>query len=113
DADDEQRPELRKKTRAALQRLVRGGMYCAIVTRDKHQLAAVQVWFDDKRHRDYLLCYRPTWTNGKARREGGWAALSVADVPAAGGLDLRKPAHVERLEKALLKLDLAGLDVTG
>jgi DNA invertase Pin-like site-specific DNA recombinase len=104
-ADPAERDELRRKTQAALRRLVKE-MYCVIVTSKENKLVAVQCWFDDTRHRDFLICHRPRWSNGKARREGGWWARSLADAGKFSKLDLRDQAHAARLEKALARLDL-------
>jgi hypothetical protein len=44
--------------------------------------------------------------NGKARREGGWWARSLAEVAAPGDLDLRDPKQALALARDLEKIDL-------
>jgi hypothetical protein len=75
------------------------------------RLCAVQIWFaDGRRHRDYLIHYRPPAARAK-ERGGLWQAVAFAGVAGVGDLDLRQRDHAAKLEKALLALDLdAGAD---
>ena len=100
--------DARIRLRSALRRMV-DSIWLLVVPRGHDRLAAVQIWFaDGKRHRDYLILHRPPRSNGKARKEGGWWARSLASVVKPGDLDLRKPAHAARLEKALAAVDVDG-----
>jgi DNA invertase Pin-like site-specific DNA recombinase len=77
-----------------------------IVKRGSMILNALQVFFVGGACRSYLLAYRPG-CNGRKRE---WSARSFATVGVGeADLDLRKPAHAKRLERALTSLDLAAL----
>lgn len=102
--------DARLRLRGVLRRLVEE-IRLLVVPRKTNRLAAVQVWFAGKgRCRTYLVLYRRPQSNGVVRKEGGWWARSFADVAAPDGLDLRDPGHARRLEAALARLDLTGLD---
>jgi DNA invertase Pin-like site-specific DNA recombinase len=96
-ADPEEREELRRKTRAALKRVV-SSIWLLIVPRDHCRLCAVQVFFvGGQRHRDYLILA------GK----GGWSARSIGPEITGGlELDLRQKSHAARLKKVLMKVEL-------
>ncbi|MBI1915633.1 MAG: recombinase family protein [Planctomycetes bacterium] len=89
DAEDEDRDLLRKKTRAALRRLV-SEMRVLIVPRGAERLIAVRVYLATGIDRDYLI---RTWSASRCR-EGGWQCRSVlvADAAPLGlAVDLRDP----------------------
>jgi DNA invertase Pin-like site-specific DNA recombinase len=100
DAAAEDLPELRRKTRAAIKRIV-SSIYVLIVPRGKgrERLVAVQVWFTTGRRRDYLIFNRAAGY----RRPGGWSCRSMTEATA---LDLRRRDHAARLEKVLAALPL-------
>jgi DNA invertase Pin-like site-specific DNA recombinase len=110
--------DARLRLRSALRRMI-DTIMTLVVARGKYRLAAVQIWFtpnkDGKqrrrkqRRRDYLILAHPARGNGKATVPARWWCRSFADVIQAGDLDLRDRGHAERLERALLKLDLSGL----
>jgi hypothetical protein len=91
--------DFRVRLRAALRRIVTG-IWCLFVTRGRHRLAAVQIWFEGGGHRDYAILYDPPHGNGAASRPGLTQVLSFADV-GAGNRDLRKPADVKKVEALL------------
>lgn len=118
-APAEQRADLRRRLKARLPQLVARVMVL-VVPRGRDRLCAVQVWFHNKRHRDYLILHKPrevtggnefalTDTGTWARVGGGGWARSLATVAKAGELDLRKPDHAKRLEKVLSTMDLPEL----
>jgi hypothetical protein len=94
----------RLRLRTALRQIVEG-VFLLIIRRGRSRLAAVQMWFaGGKRHRDYLVFYRPP----RANAGGQWWVRSLASVAAPGDLDLRRQADVAQLAKALLAVDLEG-----
>jgi hypothetical protein len=95
---------LRLRLRLVIRRLVEDARVL-VVRKRSWQLCAVQMHFDGGSRRDFLIANQPA----AYRRKGGWWARSLADVSQLGPLDLRRPAHVNRLEKALLMLDLDAL----
>jgi hypothetical protein len=99
DADDPE--DVRLRLRAVLCRLV-DKIWVLIVRRGSYRLAAAQVHFAGGKWRDYLIVHQ---TAG-FRRQGGWEPLSPPTLAGQGALDLSKPAHVARLEKALLAMPL-------
>jgi DNA invertase Pin-like site-specific DNA recombinase len=101
--------DVRLKLRSLLRGLV-SQIQILAVGRGRDRLAAVQVYFIDDGHRDYLILSRPPMGGSNGfNRPGGWWARSLADAAALGDLDLRRPAHVKAMEKVLLELDLARL----
>jgi DNA invertase Pin-like site-specific DNA recombinase len=101
--------DARLRLRAALRRIVEG-IRLLVVPRGRDRLAAVQIWFAGaKRHRDYLIYYRPTRFNGKVSYAGGWRSRSLAGVVRPGELDLRKREHAEDLAARLAGLDMQTL----
>lgn len=109
EADERERDGLRRRVKAAIRRLVES-VWVLIIPRGHERLVAVQVWFAaSQRRRDYLVYYRPPHKDFGGRAEEHLRACSLADLPAPGDLDLRKPAHARRLEKALAALDVAEL----
>jgi DNA invertase Pin-like site-specific DNA recombinase len=95
-AQDEQ---TRLRLRLFLRNIVQD-IWVLIVPRASHRLAALQVNFVDGPSRHYAIHY---WSAGYCRK-GGWEVLS--NVAPADALDLRRPAHVARLEKMLTHIDL-------
>jgi DNA invertase Pin-like site-specific DNA recombinase len=82
-----------------------------VVPQGQQRLAAVQIWFaGGRRCRTYLLLYSPAHKNAQSdyRPAVCWPCSTVGIVT-EGKLDLRKPDHAARLEKALLALDLSSL----
>jgi DNA invertase Pin-like site-specific DNA recombinase len=101
--------DARTRLRMLLRRLVSEG-WLLVVRRGLVQLAALQLYFSGDGKRDFLIYHRRAFHAGCGRREAEWRARSFAEgelVP--GGLDLRKPSHVKRLERVLLTLDLSSL----
>src|SRR5262249_12905888 len=68
------------------------------------RLAAVQVWFQGSRHRDYLILYVPKRANKSAKRESKWWVRSLPPSAKRGGFDLRNPADAAALEEALARV---------
>jgi DNA invertase Pin-like site-specific DNA recombinase len=101
--------EARLRLRAALRRIAEG-FWCLFLARGSWRVAAVQVWFTGGARRDYLIVHRAATGGAVGERPSRWWARSLADVAAPGELDLRRPEHARRLEKALAGVDLAGLD---
>jgi DNA invertase Pin-like site-specific DNA recombinase len=105
--------EARLRLRSALRRII-DSVWLLVMPQGRARLCAVQIWFaDGQRHRDYLIAHWQAVVNKWARQPASTEVLSSADVQALGPLDLRKPADARRLERALLALDLAGLDRNG
>jgi hypothetical protein len=104
-ADDS--PELRERVRSALRRNVET-VTCLFVGVGRVRLAAVRVQFRGAdAHRDYLIHWMPPKANKYAQRPGRWHVSSFATaVPQADRLDLRKPAHAERLARMLEQIAL-------
>jgi DNA invertase Pin-like site-specific DNA recombinase len=99
----------RLRLKAVLRRVVKS-MPVLVVRRGTTYAVAVQVWFENDRHRDYLVRYRPARSNGKATVPA-WSPppLSFAAANVPGDLDLRDPVHVRVLEKVLSVADLEKL----
>jgi DNA invertase Pin-like site-specific DNA recombinase len=101
--------DARLRLRAAIRRIV-DSIHLLVIPRGRDRLAAVQIWFTDKKqHRDYLIYNRSTKANAKTRIEGAWWCRSLADVGALGTLDLRDPEQARRLEAALSAADIESL----
>jgi DNA invertase Pin-like site-specific DNA recombinase len=101
--------EVKLRLRAVLRRVI-SSIYLLVIRRGMTRLAAVQVYFTDDGHRDFLIISRAAHNNGRSRTEGGWSAASLS--PAVAGrleLDLRKPAHARDLAAALESADIADL----
>jgi DNA invertase Pin-like site-specific DNA recombinase len=96
--------DARLRVRAALRRVVEE-IRLLVVPRGLTRLAAVQVYFVGDGHRHYIIYHRPVLrTNGRCK-EAMFRFRSL-DPKLATGLDLRKPDHARRLEKALLAVEL-------
>jgi DNA invertase Pin-like site-specific DNA recombinase len=93
--------DARLRVAVALRRLVEDTRVL-IVRKGSWSLCAVQLYFEGGASRSYLVAHQSR-ANG---REGGWWAKSFADVGANDTLDLRKPAHVSKLEKFLATVAL-------
>jgi DNA invertase Pin-like site-specific DNA recombinase len=108
-AEAEDPADARLRLRSALRRIV-DSIWLLVVPRGRDRLCAVQVWFaGGNRRRDYLILNRSPRGNAHGTIPGGWTAHSLAGDAAAGDLDLRQPAHAERLEERLEALDLSTL----
>jgi DNA invertase Pin-like site-specific DNA recombinase len=108
-APAEQQAELRGKLKRRVRQIV-SGIWVLVLRCGSDRLCAVQLWFaSEERHRDYLILHRPGCRYGKSRREGQWFVRSFVSADTRGELDLRKPDHARRLEKALAKFDLETL----
>jgi DNA invertase Pin-like site-specific DNA recombinase len=106
-ADDES-DELRERVRAALRRAVDG--IWLLILKGRPRVCAAQVWFKGERgqparHRDYLVVYHQGQHNGTTVRPGRWQVSSFTEVAMPGDLDLRKPAHADRLLRVLESAD--------
>ena len=94
--------DARLRLRSALRRVL-SSAWVLIVPRGAARLAAVQLWFaESKKHRDYLIYYRPPTAKEKY----------VCDVRSfasfgAPTYDLRRPDHAAMLETDLGALDLS------
>jgi DNA invertase Pin-like site-specific DNA recombinase len=96
---------VRLQLRAVLRRII-DCIWLFIVPKGRDRLCVAQVWFaGGARRRDYVIHNRPPKSNGSAHVPGSWEARSLTDVVALGPLDLRKPADVAELEKAMLAVD--------
>ena len=92
-----ERDALRLKIKAHIRQLVSDG-WILTVARGRDRLAVVQLWFQGgATHRDYLVAY----VGGELSQE------SEAMPTLPHGLDLRRPDHAARLEKALLRTPAA------
>ena len=102
--------DARLRLRSALRRITER-MGLLVVSRGRSQLAAVQIWFaGGKKHRDYLILYRPVRTNASGmRKEPELYVRSLADVTRPTDLDLRKPDDAAALAEILAELDLTAL----
>jgi DNA invertase Pin-like site-specific DNA recombinase len=93
--------DARLRLRSALRRMV-DSIYLLVVPHGRDRICAVQVHFaGGKKRRDYLILHRPPRANGTVRTAGSWEVRSLATVAKPDDLDLRKPDHARRLEKAL------------
>jgi DNA invertase Pin-like site-specific DNA recombinase len=100
--------DARLRLRSAMRRIV-DSIYLLPVARGRDRVCVVQVWFaGGKRHPDYLIFHRSARAGGRngGSTPGHSSACSLADVMEPGKLDLRKPDHARRLEKALAALPL-------
>ena len=88
--------DVRMRLRSALQRIIED-IRLLVVPRNRDRLAAVQIWFTDDGHRDYLIFNRAARVNASARHEGGWWSRSLPPDLATGDFDLRNPAHAADL----------------
>jgi hypothetical protein len=71
-------------------------------------LAAVQVWFREGDHRDYLIYDSPARFDGKATREPQWSVRSFAGPGKRGALDLRDLGQAAEVAAVLAALPLGG-----
>jgi DNA invertase Pin-like site-specific DNA recombinase len=104
DAPDDERENLRRKTRAALVRLIDRVMVLPVRRHNRLLLVAAQVFFRDRGvRRDYLIVIR---------HRGDWSAASLPPAVTRGlELDLRRRDHARDLARALEAADLT--DMTG
>jgi DNA invertase Pin-like site-specific DNA recombinase len=97
--------ELRIRARAALRRAIES-VTCLFVKVRGARWAAVQIRFRrTNRRRDYVILAQRSPGQPRRRRLDQWQAKSLADIPGAGDLDLRKPTHARKLEAVLAALD--------
>jgi DNA invertase Pin-like site-specific DNA recombinase len=103
--------DVRIRLRTALRRTVES-IWVLVVPHGRRRLAAVQIWFaGGKSHRDYLLLNHSPWGGaGGNRHPASWQARSLASAVKPGALDLRRPDHARRLEKALEDVGPADLE---
>jgi hypothetical protein len=99
--------EVRLRFRTCLRRLVEEVRVLVVQLGRQDRLAAVQVFFaGGKTRRHYVIRSRTHCGSGKHRRPVRWEARSLAGVVETGDLDLRRPDHAARLEKALAVVEL-------
>lgn len=96
--------DARLRLRSALRRVV-DSIWILVIARGHDRLCAVQVWFTEDGHRDYIILHRPLKSNGKKTTPGSWLAGSLADVCAPDNLDLRRREDAAALEQLLAHLD--------
>ncbi|HJZ56807.1 MAG TPA: recombinase family protein, partial [Gemmataceae bacterium] len=96
---------LREKVRSALRRAVES-VTCLFLGRGRIRLAAVRVQFRTGRHRDYVIAYKPGYSNRTTKRPGRMEVRSFAEAGLPDKLDLRKPADVKHVEAMLGRLEL-------
>jgi DNA invertase Pin-like site-specific DNA recombinase len=104
DVQAEELAALRLRVKAALRWLVRE-ILVLVIPIGWERLAAVQARFaDGKRHRTFLIAYKPAQGRGKAPAVPlSWEARSLAGmVDDVDALDLHDRAQVEDLERTLL-----------
>jgi DNA invertase Pin-like site-specific DNA recombinase len=102
-ADDEH--DARTRLRSVLRRMV-AQMTCLFTAQGQWRLAAVQVDFAGGNRRSYLLVHRPRSRGAAAGQPAVAKVWSFSDaLPAVKSLDLRRPAHAERLAKVLANTD--------
>jgi DNA invertase Pin-like site-specific DNA recombinase len=99
--------DARLRLRAALRRITEVIMLL-VVPSGHDRLCAAQFHFKEGRRRDFLIHYRPAAKPGGKPIPASLSVRSLADVAQPGSLDLRKPDHAKRLEKALAALPLDG-----
>jgi DNA invertase Pin-like site-specific DNA recombinase len=93
--------DARLRLRPVLRRLIEDARVL-IVRRGAWQLCTVQFFFTGGARRDYLIAYRPAAN----QRPALFPEPRSLSPEHATDLDLRDPAHVARLEKALLAVEL-------
>jgi DNA invertase Pin-like site-specific DNA recombinase len=100
--------DARLRLRACLRHMI-DSVWLLLVPRRRDRLACVQIWFaGGKRHRDYVILARQAMGGVAGKRPAEWWVRSVADV-GLPALDMRKRADTKRLERALLEVDIDGL----
>jgi DNA invertase Pin-like site-specific DNA recombinase len=97
--------EVRLRLRSVLRRIV-SEIWLLVVPKGMTRLAAVQVYFQGGKRRDYLIMHRPAHHSFGGRKEAQWSCRSLATVSTPGELDLRTRDHANRLEKTLATIDL-------
>jgi DNA invertase Pin-like site-specific DNA recombinase len=104
-APDDQREDLRRRLKARIRQLVTE-IRVLVVRRGRDRLCVAQLWFRaGGRRRDILIYHKAGWSSWSHGEKAQWWVRSFADVAAPGDLDLRKAAHVKRLEKVLAAFD--------
>jgi DNA invertase Pin-like site-specific DNA recombinase len=98
--------ELREKVRSALRRAIES--IIVFFAKGRPRVCVAQVYFRGGTRRDYLVVHRPSSNNGTSSRPARTNVRSFA-TPGVTGLDLRRAAHVKRLERVLAELDPAAL----
>jgi hypothetical protein len=94
----------RCRLRAILRRII-SEIWVLVVARGDHRMAAVQMLFHGGRSRHYLILSR----RPRANRPAAWWARSLAEVTAAGDLDLRRREDATALAALLAETDLGEL----
>jgi DNA invertase Pin-like site-specific DNA recombinase len=97
--------DARTRLRGVLRRMV-AGIYCLFVGRGNTRYAAVQVWFTEGGHRDYLIRHKPRPSNtakGQPRFPEPHVR-SFAGPAVEGEFDLRDREDAAAMERALLAI---------
>jgi DNA invertase Pin-like site-specific DNA recombinase len=106
----EDREDVRLRLRAALRRAVQE-VWLLVVPRGRARLCAVQVYFPEGTHRDYLILYRPGHANKDSRRpapppEVKDVRFEAGDPDPGKALNLRDRKDAADLEAVLLGVGL-------
>jgi DNA invertase Pin-like site-specific DNA recombinase len=94
------REDARLRLRSALRRIIED-IRLLVVTRGSARLAAVQIWFTDDGHRDYLILHKPATGGSVAVRPSRYWVRSFKKGEAPAGLDLRDPEQSRALANIL------------
>jgi DNA invertase Pin-like site-specific DNA recombinase len=102
--------DARLRLRSALRRVV-SEIRLLVVPRGRGRLAAVQVYFTDDGHRDYLIVHRPpmAFRGGRRKPEFKGVIDLPPDLSAGLALDLLKPQHALDLVRVLELADVEKL----
>lgn len=96
--------EVKIRLRGAIRRICEG-VWCVFVGKGATRLAAVQMFFAGGQHRSWLIVHRPARGGFLPSQPRQWSCMSLAQATSGKELDLRRPEHAQRLEKALQALD--------
>jgi DNA invertase Pin-like site-specific DNA recombinase len=98
--------EARQRLRSALRGIV-SGIHCVIARVGLWRVCACQVWFKEDGQRTYVVLHHPEHSTPQRRWAARTHCRSVKEaLPAAGDLDLRRPAHAKRLAAFLQTVQL-------
>jgi DNA invertase Pin-like site-specific DNA recombinase len=98
----------RLRLRTLLRRIIKN-IRILVVPRGRDRLAAVQLFFAEGGRRDFLILHRPRRAEGRKEKRIVPGCVKCRSCREANGLDLREPAHVVALQRALSTLDLSSL----